>query len=48
MFKGITRKISGDPLQRRMDEYSQTAELINALEPKLQQLSDENLKAKTP
>jgi preprotein translocase subunit SecA len=47
MFKGITKKISGDPLQRRLEEYGVTAEQINLLEPEMQRLSDEQLKAKT-
>jgi len=47
MFKNIAKVISGDPIQKMLDHYREMVDEINALEPGLQALSDEMLKAKT-
>ena len=47
MFKNIAKAISGDPIQKILDNYREMVDEINALEPGLQALSDETLKAKT-
>jgi len=47
MFKNIAKAISGDPIQKMLDHYREMVDEINALEPGLQALSDETLKAKT-
>ena len=47
MFKNIAKAISGDPIQKMLDQYREMVDEINALEPGLQALSDETLKAKT-
>ena len=47
MFKNIAKAISGDPIKKMLDQYREIVEEINALEPGLQVLSDEALKAKT-
>ena len=47
MFKNIAKAISGDTIQKMLDHYREMVDDINALEPGLQALSDETLKAKT-
>ncbi len=47
MFKNIAKAISGDPVKKILDHYREMVEEINALEPRLQALSDETLIAKT-
>ncbi|HUS85402.1 MAG TPA: hypothetical protein VMX56_09665, partial [Anaerolineales bacterium] len=47
MFKNIAKVLGGDPIRKMLDHYREMVEKINALEPGLQALSDEALKAKT-
>lgn len=47
MLRSIVKTIFGDPMERAISGYQGTVEEINALEPELQKLSDEQLKAKT-
>ena len=47
MISGLLKKIFGSRNDRLIKQYSQTVKLINAFEPLLQGLSDEQLRAKT-
>ncbi|MRR49596.1 MAG: preprotein translocase subunit SecA [Rhodocyclaceae bacterium] len=47
MFSGLLKKIFGSRNDRLIRQYSQTVVRINALEPQMQGLSDEQLTAKT-
>ena len=47
MLKSITSLLVGDPVRREIERHSEVVEAINALEPEMQRLSDEALKAKT-
>jgi preprotein translocase subunit SecA len=47
MLKGISKIIGGDPVRRLLDEYRELVDQINALEPALEAISDEELRAKT-
>ena len=47
MFKNITKVLSGDPLQKQLDKYSEVVDQINLLEPELKSISDDALRAKT-
>ena len=47
MLKTLTKFIGGDPVRREIEKYIDTVDLINRLEPEIQELSDEALKAKT-
>ena len=47
MFRNIVKTIFGDPMQRALSEYQERVDQINALEPTMQGLSDEQLKEKT-
>jgi len=47
MFKSLTKLLGGDPVQRQLDAYAEQVQLINALEPQMKALSDDELKAKT-
>ncbi len=47
MFKNLVRKVVGDPVGRALARYRETVDRINAFEPELQALSDEQLRAKT-
>jgi preprotein translocase subunit SecA len=47
MLKGLTKIIGGDPVRRLLDEYRELVDEINALEPALEAISDEELRAKT-
>ncbi|KIL36705.1 preprotein translocase subunit SecA [Cohnella kolymensis] len=44
---GLVKKIFGDANEREIKRLSKTVEEINALEPKISQLTDEQLRAKT-
>ncbi len=48
MLKGITKFFAGDSIGQDMERYSEIVARINALEPELRSLSEEELKAKTP
>ena len=47
MISGLLKKIFGSRNDRLIKQYSQTVKRINALEPAMQALSDEQLQAKT-
>ena len=47
MISGLLKKIFGSRNERLIKQYSQTVKRINALEPALQGLSDEALRART-
>ncbi|MBI5785720.1 MAG: hypothetical protein HZA64_09700, partial [Rhodocyclales bacterium] len=47
MISGLLKKIFGSRNDRLIKQYSQTVSRINALEPALQALTDEQLRAKT-
>ena len=47
MFRNLVKTIFGDPMARALSVYQDTVEKINAWESALQQLSDEQLSAKT-
>ena len=47
MLKRFVRIIGGDPNKKKIQEIATVAEEINALEPKLETLSPEELAAKT-
>src|SRR5215216_7201640 len=47
MFKNIVKKVIGDPIERALSQYREIVEDINALEPEMQKLSPEAMKAKT-
>jgi preprotein translocase subunit SecA len=47
MISGLLKKIFGSRNDRLIKQYSQTIKRINALEPSLQGLTDEQLRAKT-
>lgn len=47
MLSTLFKKIFGSRNERLVKQYAQTVQVINALEPALQGLSDEQLKAKT-
>ncbi len=47
MLRGLTKMIGGDPVRRLLDSYRETVDQINALEPSLQTLSNEDLQSKT-
>ncbi|MDZ4316416.1 MAG: preprotein translocase subunit SecA [Azonexus sp.] len=47
MISGLLKKIFGSRNDRLIKQYSQTVKRINAFEPSLQGLSDEQLRAKT-
>lgn len=48
MFRSIVKTIFGDPMERAIAGYRDTVDEINAYEPEMQKLSDDELKAKTP
>lgn len=48
MFRNIVKTIFGDPMERAISGYRGTVDEINAYEPQLQKLTDDELKAKTP
>ncbi len=47
MFKNLVKKFVGDPYGRLLSEYRGRVERINAMEPALQKLSDDELRART-
>ena len=47
MISGLLKKVFGSRNDRLIKQYSQIVKRINALEPALQGLSDEQLRAKT-
>jgi len=47
MFKNLMKMVVGDPTERALAKYREITEQINALEPALKPLSDEQLRAKT-
>ncbi len=47
MFRNIVKKVFGDPMEKALSGYQETVDQINALEPSMQKLSDEQIKAKT-
>ncbi len=47
MFSNFIKLIGGNPQQREVEKYAAIARQINALEPALEALSDEALRAKT-
>ena len=47
MFRNLVKKVFGDPMQRAIAAYNSTVEEINALEPAMRQLTDEQMRAKT-
>ncbi len=47
MFKTISKALGGDPVRRILSQYSDLVARVNALEPVMQALSDEALRAKT-
>ncbi|MCB9456755.1 MAG: preprotein translocase subunit SecA [Anaerolineaceae bacterium] len=47
MLRNIVKKVVGDPVERALSRYREVVERINILEPELQKLSNEELRAKT-
>ena len=47
MFAAIAKKIFGSANDRRLKTYAGKVQAINALEPELEKLSDEDLRART-
>ena len=47
MLSTVIKKIFGSRNERLVKQYSQTVQVINALEPAIKALSDEALRAKT-
>ena len=47
MIAGLLKKIFGSRNDRLIRQYSQKVRAINALEPKIQALNDEELRGKT-
>ncbi len=47
MLKSIVKTVFGDPNERELKRHQEVVDVINALEPEMQQLSDEQLRAKT-
>ncbi len=47
MAKSLLKRIFGDPNERIIVQFQKTAQLITSLEPEVQKLSDQGLRAKT-
>ncbi len=47
MFRNFVKKVFGDPMEKALSGYQQTVDQINALEPAMQRLSDEQMQART-
>jgi len=47
MFRNIVKKVFGDPMEKALSGYQETVDRINALEPAMQRLGDEQMKART-
>ncbi len=47
MFKNVMKAVFGDPMERALNKYRDAVDKINALEPEVQEMTDEALAAKT-
>jgi preprotein translocase subunit SecA len=47
MLNRIVRVFGGDPNKRQIEEYAETVEYINSLEPKFEAFGDEQLRGMT-
>ena len=47
MFRNIVKKVFGDPMEKALSSYQESVDQINALEPAMRKLSDEQMQAKT-
>ncbi|MFO7321214.1 MAG: preprotein translocase subunit SecA [Chloroflexota bacterium] len=47
MFRNLVKKVVGDPTERALARYRAVVDQINALEPAMKALSDDQLRAKT-
>ena len=47
MFRNIVKKVFGDPMEKALSGYQETVDQVNALEPSMQKLSIEQMRAKT-
>ena len=47
MFRNIVKKVFGDPMEKALSGYQETVDRINALEPTMQNLSIDQMRAKT-
>lgn len=47
MLKSIVKMVLGDPIERALAKYREIVEKVNALEPEMQALSDDELRNKT-
>src|SRR6478672_5958071 len=47
VFRNLLKKVVGDPHAREIKQYREVVEEINALEPEMKRLTDEQLRAKT-
>ncbi len=47
MFRNIVKRVFGDPMEKALSAYQARVDEINALEPAMQRLSDEQLRAKS-
>ncbi len=47
MFKKVVKMVVGDPVERALTKYREVVEEINALEPDIQALSDDEIRGKT-
>jgi preprotein translocase subunit SecA len=47
MFKSLVKMVAGDPIERALSRYREVVDRINALEPEMKRLSNDQLKAKT-
>jgi len=47
MFRNMVKKVFGDPMERAVNKYRSIVDKINALEPELQKLTDDELANKT-
>ena len=47
MFKSLVKMVAGDPVERALSRYREVVERINALEPAMKKLSDDELRGKT-
>ena len=47
MFRNIVKKVFGDPMEKALSGYQASVDQINALEPAMRKLSDQQMRAKT-
>ena len=47
MLRNITKRIGGDPVKRVVEQYQDVVGRVNALEERMQSLSDQEIRAKT-